>query len=114
MVFPSIQLKPIQGFNLKRFDSDLTCDFEENLPIISSALTCWWQLVPKYTGRSLTKEMDKLVAISAVAKQFRQLIGEEYLAGLWRHSLPLQLLWKGYVLPYSQEPCRTETYCAPS
>lgn len=102
------------GFILKRFDSALRPDFQAHHPTISNGLTRWWNLVYGYTGRSLTQDQDKLVAISTIAKQFQQLIDAEYLGGLWRHSLPLQLLWKVYPPPDGQVPRRTETYCAPT
>jgi hypothetical protein len=41
----------------------------------------------------LTKEEDKLIAFSAIAKKMRHLLKDEYLAGLWRRHLPYQLLW---------------------
>jgi hypothetical protein len=86
---PFHTIQATSGFKMKRFDSDLRCDFEANSLTISNALTCRWRLVYAYTGRSLTQKSDKIVAISAVAKQFQPAIGEEYLARLRRHSLPL-------------------------
>lgn len=53
----------------------------------------WSDLVETYSGLSLTKEEDKLIAFSAIAKKMRHLLKDEYLAGLWRRHLPYQLLW---------------------
>ncbi|KAF7374299.1 HET-domain-containing protein [Mycena sanguinolenta] len=41
------------------------------------------------------KSKDRLVAFSAIAKQFHELWPQSsYLAGLWRHQLPQALLWE--------------------
>lgn len=53
----------------------------------------WTSIVPKYSVTSLTKGEDKLVAISGIAKRLQGLLDDEYLAGLWRKTLPSQLLW---------------------
>ena len=53
----------------------------------------WRSIVDKYSVTSLTKEEDKLVAISGIAKRMQGLLDDEYLAGLWRKDLPCQLLW---------------------
>jgi hypothetical protein len=63
----------------------------------------------------LTQDSDKLVATSAVAKEFQPLIKAEYVAGLWDYSLPLQLLWSVYMPPIAKQvPRRAKTYCAPT
>lgn len=105
---------PCCGFNLKNFDSALGPGFQADYFTILNALEGWWDLVRGYTRRSLTQEKDKLVAISAVAKQFQPFIGGEYLGGLWGHSLPLQLLWKVILPPYGRISSRTGAYCAPT
>ena len=53
----------------------------------------WSGIVGRYSVTSLTKGEDKLVAISGIAKRLQGLFDDEYLAGLWRKSLPSQLLW---------------------
>lgn len=53
----------------------------------------WDQIVKKYCVTSLTKGEDRLVAISGIAKRIQGLLDDEYLAGLWRKTLPSQLLW---------------------
>lgn len=42
----------------------------------------WNKIVVAYTESKLTKEYDKLVAISAVAKRIRLMTQDDYLAGL--------------------------------
>jgi hypothetical protein len=71
----------------------------------------WDEIVSAYTKCGLTKEKDKMIAISGIAKIFRDKMKDEYLAGLWRCFLPYQLLWR------VQDPGSTrrpENYRAPS
>lgn len=53
----------------------------------------WESLVEAYTQTGLTKETDKLVAISGLAKALAAQSGIQYLAGLWNCGLAQQLLW---------------------
>ncbi|KAH7360820.1 heterokaryon incompatibility protein-domain-containing protein [Rhexocercosporidium sp. MPI-PUGE-AT-0058] len=55
----------------------------------------WRQIVSEYTRRAMTDHGDKLPALSGIAAEFRRLLGEndEYLAGLWKSTLPFSLLW---------------------
>ena len=53
----------------------------------------WTSIVNGYSVTGLTKEEDKLVAISGIAKRMQSLLDDVYLAGLWRKDLPFQLLW---------------------
>lgn len=53
----------------------------------------WNDILGSYVRCALTKPEDKLVAISGVAKDFANIIGDEYLAGLWRTNLIADLLW---------------------
>ncbi|CAF9911112.1 hypothetical protein IMSHALPRED_009928 [Imshaugia aleurites] len=54
----------------------------------------WQKLVEWYSSCQLTKEEDKLVAFSGIAKRFHSALGNEYLAGLWRDDLPNELVWR--------------------
>ncbi|KAK1780093.1 heterokaryon incompatibility protein-domain-containing protein [Copromyces sp. CBS 386.78] len=56
----------------------------------------WYQVVEEYSNTSLTFPNDRLLAVSAVAKQFcsaMRLDPSEYLAGMWKDDLPLSMLW---------------------
>ncbi len=56
----------------------------------------WIELVEVYSGTSLSFADDRLLAFSAVAKRYCLRMGldsSEYLAGIWKHSLPLSMLW---------------------
>ncbi|KAF4946979.1 hypothetical protein FSARC_14073 [Fusarium sarcochroum] len=59
-------------------------------------LTKWYQLIGEYSERSLTKQSDKLIALSGVATKIGQLIGnnEKYLDGFWESDLWHGLTWR--------------------
>ena len=72
----------------------------------------WCKLVRAYMGRNLTKDADRLPAISALARQFRHHFGMgSYRAGIWTAFVPMMLSWisapgqsfhrrgKGYTAP---------------
>ena len=76
----------------------------------------WRQTIEQYMACDLTKESDKLVAVSGLAKVIKGQLQDDYLAGLWRDSLPKQLLWKVHNCKQangtaSRRPCE---YRAPS
>lgn len=53
----------------------------------------WNTLICKYTMCGLTKESDKFIAIDGIVQQIERASGDLYVAGLWRETLPLSLLW---------------------
>ena len=53
----------------------------------------WQDVVRSYSRASITYKTDKLIAISAIAKEFAALMGNEYVAGLWQNDLLRQLCW---------------------
>lgn len=55
---------------------------------------CWYGILTDYTQRTLTCPRDKLIAISGVADYIRRETSHEYLAGIWKGSLPQALLWQ--------------------
>jgi hypothetical protein len=64
----------------------------------------WQEVVKLYTKTSLTFSRDKLPALSGLAKQWLSNHPHDvYLAGLWRSTLPEDLLW------YSRTPLRSRT-----
>ncbi|TVY80462.1 hypothetical protein LSUE1_G005342 [Lachnellula suecica] len=54
----------------------------------------WRELVRSYSVRRLTQIDDKLPAISGIAELFKEKSGDMYAAGLWKRSLPFDLLWR--------------------
>ncbi|KAF2809817.1 HET-domain-containing protein [Mytilinidion resinicola] len=53
----------------------------------------WRSMVSSYTLLHLTKANDILPAISGCARVISELTGDEYLAGMWKKSLSIELLW---------------------
>ncbi|KAF1849663.1 HET-domain-containing protein [Cucurbitaria berberidis CBS 394.84] len=53
----------------------------------------WQRIVAQYTLRSLTVPGDKLPAISGIASKIRKATHSEYIAGLWKGNIALDLLW---------------------
>jgi hypothetical protein len=54
----------------------------------------WYSVVEEYSYLQLSREEDIFPAISGISKQFRTLLGSQYIAGLWRDSIPRGLSWK--------------------
>ena len=53
----------------------------------------WDELCKMYPGKQLSKKEEKLVAVSALAKEFGELFPDGgYTAGMWRSTLPVSLL----------------------
>jgi hypothetical protein len=74
-------------------------------------LKVWDSIVRRYTAGSLSYPSDKLIAVSALAKQISMTLPatEEYMAGLWKSNLIDQLLW----VP-APTAARSRHYRAPS
>jgi hypothetical protein len=53
----------------------------------------WMQLVQLYTMRDLTFQTDRLPAMAGLAAWMGKLTGMEYIAGIWKEGLKLQLMW---------------------
>jgi len=53
----------------------------------------WQLLVSKYTSCDLTFETDRLIALSGIASMVHKRTQCDYLAGIWRKYLPIDLLW---------------------
>lgn len=66
------------------------------------AYQIWARIVQKYSECGLTNSSDKLVALSGLAKRIKSIVDDEYVAGMWRRHLPLQLFWVS-----SSEPGKT-------
>ncbi|KAK7413623.1 hypothetical protein QQX98_007486 [Neonectria punicea] len=53
----------------------------------------WGSVVSIYTNCALTKESDRLIAMAGIAKTFREVNGDIYLAGLWKRMIYTDLAW---------------------
>ncbi|CAG8979363.1 hypothetical protein HYALB_00002489 [Hymenoscyphus albidus] len=62
----------------------------------------------------ITKEDDRLPAISGVVKKFEEMLRDRYLAGLWLGQLHTELLWRTRTRARNRPPRRTSSYVAPS
>ncbi|KAJ9632025.1 hypothetical protein H2203_000426 [Taxawa tesnikishii (nom. ined.)] len=92
---------------------------------LNSSYDLWDQCLENYTSRALTRETDKLPALSGFVKRVQDLTrhihGEhdEYLAGLWRGNLPDGLLWEATTPASNRSKAtmsgrRPRSYLAPS
>ncbi|KAE8364764.1 heterokaryon incompatibility protein-domain-containing protein [Aspergillus caelatus] len=56
----------------------------------------WTEIVAEYSRRELSHTTDKLPALAGIAKTMHSLrANDAYIAGLWRNTLCLDLLWHG-------------------
>ncbi|KAH0553089.1 hypothetical protein GP486_006719 [Trichoglossum hirsutum] len=73
--------------------------YEHNLRIpfkpSKRALTLlqWYGIIEDYTTRKMTRDMDKLPALSGLANEAQKQFGVPYLAGLWNDKLHIGLSW---------------------
>lgn len=77
----------------------------------------WNDVLESYVKCALSNPGDKFVAISGVVKDFANIIGDEYLAGLWRKNLINGLLWVAkdkYAPVGSPQAVRPKPYRAPT
>lgn len=69
----------------------------------------WWELVVRlYSAANLTFQSDKLPAIAGIARSVAKERGGQYLAGMWRENLEIQLCWQ------AQHPQSKPQWRAPS
>ena len=55
----------------------------------------WKETVEFYSGCMMTKDTDKLIALSVIAREMYNSINHQaYLAGLWENYLIESLLWR--------------------
>jgi hypothetical protein len=71
----------------------------------------WSRIVKQYSARYLTKESDRLPALSGLTGIFRNKGLDEFVAGMWTKALPLWLTWEVYGSQVSPDPA---VYVAPS
>ncbi|KAI7458550.1 hypothetical protein KC351_g18089 [Hortaea werneckii] len=73
----------------------------------------WCPAVHIFSKMQLSRPTDRLTAISAIASVIQAVTGDQYLAGLWRSGLLLQLAWR----PdgnWSRQDSPYRAYIAPS
>ena len=80
-----------------------------------SALESFWEwAVTEYTKRSISFADDKLLAISAIAREVGNRKQDDYLAGFWRTTLAENLPWRRAVYSPARIATRPTTYRVPS
>ncbi|CAN9344876.1 unnamed protein product [Alternaria sp. RS040] len=69
---------------------------------LSNVYESWQHNIERYTLRKLWKASDRLPACVALAENFGEIMGlpsSDYLAGLWKPDLMVQLLWYRLKIP---------------
>jgi hypothetical protein len=74
---------------------DMTRELQDQIRgLRSKALKMWrMSIVPTYTKLALTREGDRLPALSALAAELSRLLNDTYLCGMWMSDLPVGLNW---------------------
>lgn len=68
----------------------------------------WKHVISDYSSRMLTKEEDRLAALSGIAIALADVMGHEYAAGIWKRNVLADLLWK------TRSPSRGKQYEYPT
>ncbi|KAG9229836.1 heterokaryon incompatibility protein-domain-containing protein [Amylocarpus encephaloides] len=55
--------------------------------------TAWFDVVEEYSKLRLTRQSDRLPALTGVASVFQRKIGCGYLAGIWKDDIARSILW---------------------
>lgn len=71
----------------------------------------WHRIVEEYSALSLTKELDRLPALSGLAQRASSILGN-YVAGLWSATLLSDLMWR--VSRLDSKHGRPATYTGPT
>lgn len=106
----NVKVKAFNPFTRGSYHSE-EATIDENLETFDQRrrnFVAWGWILEQYTGSKLTYEKDKLVAVSAIAKEMKPRMRCRYLAGLWENDMVRQLAWQGSFYP------RPTTYRAPS
>jgi hypothetical protein len=53
----------------------------------------WISFIGKYSERELTYHSDKLIAVSAIARDLQSRLNSMYFVNVWGRNLPLELCW---------------------
>jgi hypothetical protein len=110
-----VSFKPTQTYSrtllFERYESGPIVDPFKSKKLLRPGR--WSTLIGEYCKMSLTKESDKLPALSGLAHEYQKSWNDQYLAGLWRNQLWRELQW--YVVPGERtSPRRPAEYRAPT
>ena len=79
-------------------------EFQEK--VHEDPVSSWRFLIRAYSSRRLTYTKDKLPAIAGLADRFQQQTGYQYLAGVWKETLPIDLIWSSWGWEEADRPPR--------
>ncbi|KAI1611958.1 hypothetical protein EDD36DRAFT_475661 [Exophiala viscosa] len=79
-----------------------------------SWLGYWYNIVETYSQCDLTRETDKLPALSGIARVLYEILGDTYVAGVWSGDIPRGLAWCMPTYQKQLVPVRPTEYTAPS
>jgi hypothetical protein len=82
---------------------------EDNWPLRS-----WYRLANDFSRRAITYSTDIFPAISGLAKEAAEHIGQEYKAGLWLGDMNVGLLWSSYGPGAVRRGPKHQVYVGPS
>jgi hypothetical protein len=105
-----------QGSNMQVFNAVMEAgvspgmESPQNWRKMEEFHVAWFNLLEDYSRRLLTREEDKLVALAGIADRIRETCGLSYVAGLWKSTILLDLLW----FCYRGQRRRPPKYRAPS
>ncbi|KXJ96262.1 heterokaryon incompatibility protein-domain-containing protein [Microdochium bolleyi] len=68
--------------------------FEQSWDVRDAMANMWSDMVEAYTSCALTMPQDKLIALSGIAQQLQTVFNDEYIAGMWRSRLVINLGWR--------------------
>lgn len=77
----------------------------------------WDRILKSYSRTLLTFESDKLIALSGISRAIQRELQDEYIAGLWKKDIIIQLAWTTGIYFHKDGkmvPSRTKEYIAPS
>jgi hypothetical protein len=83
---------------------------EQNIIPKDVCYTGWSDLVSTFSECNLSFEQDYLMALSGLAHEFQNTLGDEYFAGLWGKNLCNDLLWFRNTAHYSDDSVRPKEY----
>ncbi|KAK3902817.1 heterokaryon incompatibility protein-domain-containing protein [Staphylotrichum tortipilum] len=87
---PILPLGALPGYGRQGYDHRWNRRFQSDQPTASRR---WQQMVEQYSPLLLSKDTDRLPALSGIASNAQPHLGS-YLAGLWSSSLASDLLWR--------------------
>ena len=84
---------PFVGYQAAAFGI-LASEFDRNIAGVDMNMQ-WWLMVELYSRREVTRETDRLPAVSALARLFAERVfpDDTYAGGMWLSQLPESLCW---------------------